>query len=83
MAEGKRNNKIIIVLEESFRILGLALLSFIILELIKPKLILAYLNLNFLLLDLIILVLSYICMIHLIELFPVIYIKNDIQHIFL
>lgn len=50
MAEAKRDNKIIIILEETFRILGLALLSFIILEMIKPKLILAYLNLNFLLL---------------------------------
>ncbi|MCF7795165.1 hypothetical protein K9M50_02300 [Patescibacteria group bacterium] len=50
MAENKRDNKIIIILEEIFRILGLALLSFIILEIIKPKLILAYLNLNFLLL---------------------------------
>jgi hypothetical protein len=50
MAEDKRNEKLIIVLEETFKILGLALLSFIILEMVKPKLILAYLNLNFLLL---------------------------------
>lgn len=49
MAEVKRDNKII-VLEELFRVLGLALLSFIILEMIKPELILAYLNLNSLLL---------------------------------
>ena len=50
MAEDKRDIKIIIVLEEIFRILGLALLIFIVLEMIKPRLILAYLNLNFLLL---------------------------------
>jgi|GEM_PF-713236 hypothetical protein len=50
MAEDKGNNRIIIVLEESFKILGLALLSFIILEMIKLKVVLAYINLNFLLL---------------------------------
>jgi hypothetical protein len=50
MAEAKGDNKIIIVLEEVFRVLGLALLSFIILETIKAKMILAYLNINFLLL---------------------------------
>jgi hypothetical protein len=50
MAEDKRDIKIIIVLEEIFRILGLALLSFIILEMIKLKVVLAYINLNFLLL---------------------------------
>jgi hypothetical protein len=50
MAEDKRNEKLIIILEETFKILGLALFSFIILEMVKPKLILAYLNLNFLLL---------------------------------
>jgi hypothetical protein len=50
MAEDKGDNKIIIVLEETFKILGLALLSFIVMEIIKPKIITAYLNLNFLLL---------------------------------
>ena len=50
MGENTRNNKLIIFLEESFRILGLAFLSFIILELVQPKIVLAYLNLNFLLL---------------------------------
>ncbi|MFP4514428.1 MAG: hypothetical protein ACLFNO_00240 [Parcubacteria group bacterium] len=50
MAEDKRNNKIVVVLEESFKILGLALLSFIVLEMIKARVVLAYLNLNFLLL---------------------------------
>jgi hypothetical protein len=50
MAEDKRDNKIIIVLEETFKILGLALLSFIVMEIIRPKIITAYLNLNFLLL---------------------------------
>jgi hypothetical protein len=50
MAEDKGDNKIIIVLEETFKILGLALLSFIVMEIIRPKIITAYLNLNFLLL---------------------------------
>jgi len=50
MAEINGDNKIIIVLEEIFRVLGLALISFIILETIKNKMILAYLNINFLLL---------------------------------